>query len=155
MSMANPTPTPIPLRPRSAPIPTNLIRIGSQALKMDHVPVALIVDDCHFVTRRVARALVARGFECEVAANGREARELIRSQRFDLFVLDVDVPLINGLTLLEYLRRDPGHAEVPVLMLGDEDTDFDREQAIALGASGFLTKPLQLRPLYAIIDSIT
>lgn len=148
-------PAPIPLRPRSTPIPTNLIRRGSQALKMDHVPVALIVDDCHFVTRRVARALVARGFECVVASTGVAARVLMRTQQFDLFVLDINTPMINGFSLLGQLRADPQHAQVPVLMLGEEDSEGDREQAIALGASGLLTKPLQLRPLYAIIDSIT
>jgi DNA-binding response OmpR family regulator len=122
---------------------------------MDRRPVALIVDDCHFVTRRVARALVARGFECVVAADGYAGLEFLRSQRFDLFVLDIDMPMLNGFSLLQHLRHDPVHATAPVLMLSDEDSDADREQAIAFGASGYMTKPLQLRPLYAMIDSIT
>lgn len=132
-----------------------LSRRGSQALQMERLPVALIVDDCHFVTRRVARALEARGFECVVAANGYAGLELARSRHFDLFVLDIDMPMLNGFSLLQQLRLDPSHAAAPVLMLSDEDSAIDREQAMTLGATDCMTKPLQLRPLYSMIDSIT
>jgi DNA-binding response OmpR family regulator len=141
------------LRPRSAPIPAAFCR-QSEAFKIEHRPCALIVDDCHFVTRRVARALTARGFECVVAANGHQGLELAQSRRFELFVLDIDMPMINGFSLLKQLRQQPQHGATPVLMLSADETGKDRVRALALGASGYLTKPLQLRPLYESIDAI-
>ena len=152
--MNSPVPTPIPLRPRSMAVPASLCSRSSAALRLERLPVALIVDDCHFVTRRVARALTARKYETVVAADGYAGLQMLRSRRFDFIVLDVDMPMLNGLSLLQQVRHDPNHAAVPVLMLGDLDSSMDREQALELGADAYMTKPLQLRPLYAQLEQI-
>jgi DNA-binding response OmpR family regulator len=155
VDMQSSIPAPIPLRPRSAPVPVAVVHAGSSALKIAEQPQALIVDDCRFIAERLARALEAKGYECTVAADGYAGLELIRERRFDLCVLDIDTPMIDGFCLLRQLRRDPVHADTPVLMLSAEHSPADHQRATALGASGFLAKPLQLRPLYAMIDSMT
>ncbi|KIG15504.1 Phosphate regulon transcriptional regulatory protein PhoB (SphR) [Enhygromyxa salina] len=121
---------------------------------MEPRPKALVVDDCRFIAERVARALEAKGFDCTIAADGYQGLELLRRHDFDLFVLDVDMPMINGFGLLRQLRRDPVHACVPVLMLSAEHSSADHDRAIALGADAYMTKPLQLRPLNAVIDAM-
>lgn len=131
-----------------------MARIGSQALQIAARPQALIVDDCRFIAERVARVLEARGFECTVAADGYKGYEHLRGRRFDLFVLDVDIPMIDGFSLLRRLRCDDVHAETPVLMLSAEPSETDRDRAVALGATGILRKPLQLRPLNQMLDSL-
>lgn len=146
---------PIPLRPRSAPVPVAVAHIGSQALQIDVRPRALIVDDCRFIAERVARALESKGYECTVAPDGYEGLSLLRGQRFELFVLDVDMPMVDGFSLLRQLRNDPVHANTPVLMLSAEHSAADHDRAFALGANGYMTKPLQLRPLNAMVDSMT
>lgn len=148
-------PTPIPLRRRSSSVPVARHHGGSEALARDLCPQALIVDDCRFIAERVARALEARGYMCTVAQDGYEGLELLRGRRFDLFVLDIDMPMVNGFALLRHLRADPVHTTAPVLMLSVDPSGADQERAKSLGASAFMTKPLQLRPLYATIDSIT
>jgi DNA-binding response OmpR family regulator len=147
-------PTPIPLRPRSSPVPVAVARIGSQALQIAVRPQALIVDDCRFIAERVARVLEAKGFECTLATDGYKGFELLRGRRFDLFVLDVDVPMIDGFSLLRRLRCDAVHTDTPVLMLSTEPSETDHDRAVALGATGILRKPLQLRPLNQMLDAI-
>lgn len=149
-------PVPMHRRPSSAPVPVARSRSGSQAVRMDQFPQALIVDDCRFIAERVARALEAKGFECTIiATNGYAGVEAFRDRRFDLFVLDVDMPIVDGFSLLRQLRNDPVHASTPVLMLSVELSEADRDRAIALGANGYMTKPLQLRPLNAMIESLS
>ncbi len=116
-------------------------------------PVALVIDDCRFLAERVARVLAARGFDTVVATDGYEALKLLSNRRFELVVVDVDMPFVSGMTLLRRLRLDPVHAEIPVLMLG-ADPSAEHETALALGANGYMAKPLQIRPLTAMVDSL-
>lgn len=143
-------PVPIP-RPRSAPH-THVVAAVSVAAKVQRSS-ALIIDDCRFLAERVARVLAARGFDTQIATDGYEALNLLGSRRFDLVVLDVDMPFVSGMTLLRRLRLDPLHAEVPVLMLG-ADPLAEHESALAHGANGYLAKPLQIRPLNAAVDAL-
>jgi DNA-binding response OmpR family regulator len=131
-----------------------MAHVGSQALQIAVRPQALIVDDCRFIAERVARVLEAKGFECTITADGYKGLEQLRGGRFDLIVLDVDVPMVDGFSLLRRLRRDAVHNETPVLMLSTEPSEIDRDRAVALGATGILRKPLQLRPLNQMLDSM-
>jgi DNA-binding response OmpR family regulator len=135
-------------------VPIAAAGISSHALQIIARPQALIVDDSRFIAERVARALEAKGFECTLAADGYKGLEHLRARRFDLFVLDVDIPMIDGFALLRRLRRDAVHADTPVLMLSTESSEADQDRAVALGATGLLRKPLQLRPLNQMLDSI-
>lgn len=130
------------------------IEAQSSAVRAISRPRALIVDDCRFIAERVARALEVKGFECTVAGDGFAGLELARACRFDLFVLDVEMPYVDGFTVLRQLRGDPIHARTPVLMLAAEHSEADQMRAEELGASGYISKPLQLRPLNAIVDSM-
>lgn len=142
-------PVPVP-RPRSAP---HIHSVATAAAVRVQRPIALVIDDCRFLAERVARVLVARGFDTVVATNGYEALNLLANRRFELVVLDVDMPFVSGMTLLRRLRLDPVHADIPVLMLGADPT-AEHEHALAEGASGYLAKPLQVRTLTAMVDSL-
>ena len=154
VDMQSSIPNPIPLRPRSAPIPVAVANVGSSALQVAVRPQALIVDDCRFIAERVARALEAKGYDCTIASDGYKGLELLRGRRFDLFVLAIDIPMVDGFSLLRRLRRDNVHAETPVLMLATEVTESDRDRAVSLRANGLLRKPLQLRSLNHMLDSM-
>lgn len=143
-------PVPIP-RPRSAPHTHPSAVLTAVAARVQR-PVALVIDDCRFLAERVARVLAARGFDTQIAVDGYEALNHLAARRFDLVVLDVDMPFVSGMTLLRRLRLDPIHAEVPVLMLGADPSEH--ESALAHGANGYLAKPLQIRPLNAMVDSL-
>lgn len=89
-----------------------------------------------------------------MAGDGFAGLELIRARRFDLLVLDVDMPYADGFALLRQLRCDPVHVRAAVLMLAAEHSEADEAHAMELGASGYMSKPLQLRPLNAMLDSL-
>jgi DNA-binding response OmpR family regulator len=144
-------PVPVP-RPRSA-AHSHPVASGAAVAARVPRPVALVIDDCRFLAERVARILAARGYDPVVATDGYEALNLIRDHRFDLVVLDVDMPFVSGMTLLRRIRLDAAHADVPVLMLG-ADPSGEHEIALAQGASGYLAKPLQARSLTAMFDSL-
>jgi len=147
----------IPARTRSGPIslPVSVFQSRSAAaIRVASRPQALIIDDCRFIAGRVARALEAKGFECTVVGDGFAGLDLVRARRFDLFVLDVDVPFVGGFAVLRQLRGSTVHANTPVLMLAAERSEVDEVRALALGASGYMAKPLQLRPLNAMVDSL-
>jgi adenylate cyclase len=102
----------------------------------------LVVDD-----NRVNRLLLTRGLEqhghsVETAQNGRQALEMMRAGEFDLVLLDIEMPELNGFEVLEALLRDPALRDTPVIMTSASD-ELDRVvKCIELGAEDYLTKPL-------------
>lgn len=147
-------PDPLPLRRRS-PIPRAQIDAGSSAVCLNAWRRVLIVDDCRFIAERMARVLEARSFHCTIVADGYQGMQLLSEEDFDMVVLEVNTPVVDGFTLLRHIR-DQGstHAKVPVLMLSGEQSIADYDRAVELGADGYLAKPLQRRPLDAMLDSM-
>jgi two-component system chemotaxis response regulator CheY len=79
--------------------------------------------------------------EIEEAQNGIEALEKAVGQRFDLLLVDVNMPKMDGYTLLRELRRHPMLWSIPAIMVTTEDKESDRHRAYAAGASFHLPKP--------------
>ncbi|MEL6977783.1 MAG: response regulator [Pseudomonadota bacterium] len=106
-------------------------------------PRVLIVDDAATI-RLYHRGLIeAAGFEAHEAANGLEALETALRLSFDLFLVDVNMPEMNGYRFLEEARRTPQLSAVPAVMISTEAKDCDREQAFAAGANLYCVKPIQ------------
>jgi len=100
---------------------------------------ALVVDDHVTIARVVGSLLTLRGFKVQTASDPLEVLSLVRSQSFDLTVLDVNMPGMNGLDLLHHLRqRDPSCTYVMITADGSLDTVI---KALRLGAQGFIIKP--------------
>lgn len=93
--------------------------------------------------RAFIRAALEEDHDAEVveAESGFVALRVLPQQRFDLVVLDVNMPDINGLELIRFLRKSPTHARVPVLVVSTEASERDRERGASLGADAFLRKP--------------
>ncbi|HEV7371191.1 response regulator [Arenibaculum sp.] len=107
----------------------------------------LIVDDATLVRLFYREALQAAGFEVEEAINGIEAMEKVLSQRFDLLVVDVNMPKMDGLALLRALRAQAEVASVPVLVTSSEAAEHDVAAARAAGANYYLVKPISQEDL--------
>lgn len=103
----------------------------------------LVVDDANLVRVYYRSALEAAGYEVDEAMNGIEALERLLSAPFDLVVLDVNMPQMDGLTLLRTLRKRSGReAAVPVLVTSTEAKPQDMAAAHAAGANFYLVKPV-------------
>ena len=103
----------------------------------------LVVDDSSLVRLYYRSALEKAGFEVEQAINGIEAMERALSQPFDLVVVDVNMPRMDGLTFLRALRRGAADvATLPALMISTESETQDVVAAQAAGANFYLVKPV-------------
>jgi two-component system OmpR family response regulator len=112
----------------------------------------LVVDDEPFLRDAVAASLRFLGFEVTDAENGTEALRLARAGRFDLVVLDVMLPDVDGFEVVRRLRRDG--SRVPVIFLTARDTQDDKVTGLTIGGDDYLTKPFGLEELAARISSV-
>jgi sigma-B regulation protein RsbU (phosphoserine phosphatase) len=102
----------------------------------------LIVDDEELNREGLARHLQRHGYEVTGARNGREAIVLLGERRFDLVLLDIMMPGMNGLEVLKFLRRVDSLLDLPIIMVTARGDSQDVVEALELGANDYLTKPL-------------
>lgn len=106
----------------------------------------LIVDDEPSITEFVSYAMQKEGYRTEVASDGEEALRLIDQQHFDLFILDIMLPGIDG---YELCRRIRTRMSTPILFLSAKDTELNKVVGLELGADDYLAKPFGVRELLA------
>ena len=103
----------------------------------------LIVDDSSLVRLYYRNILERAGFEVEQAINGIEAIERVQAQAFNLVVVDVNMPKMDGFSFLRALRRSaPSVATLPALVITTENSQYDRDDARTAGANFYLVKPV-------------
>jgi two-component system chemotaxis response regulator CheY len=103
----------------------------------------LVVDDSSLVRLYCRDTLEQAGYEVEQAINGIEAMEKVLAQRFDLLIVDVNMPRMDGFSFLRTLRRGtPEVATLPALVISTEAGDLDIDDARAAGANFYLVKPV-------------
>lgn len=112
----------------------------------------LIVEDEAEISRFLRLELKYEGYEIEVASDGRTGLELAISEGFDLILLDVLLPELNGIEVLRRLRREK---HTPVIMLTARDTVADKVTGLDTGANDYITKPFHIEELLARIRAIT
>lgn len=108
--------------------------------------VLLAEDDPH-IARLVAFKLERAGFALSIAEDGEEALRKLRQGAFDLVLLDIMMPVRDGLQVLEELQSDPQLKGVPVVMLSARGHERDIERALALGAVDYIVKPFDPQEL--------
>ncbi|SDT78017.1 response regulator [Actinoplanes derwentensis] len=102
----------------------------------------LVVDDAATVRLYHSTLLNGAGFEVSEAANGLEAVEAALGTEFDLFVVDVNMPKMNGYACVEALRSDSVGSDAPIVMISTEDRPGDADRAYQAGANLYLVKPV-------------
>ncbi|HSW10240.1 MAG TPA: response regulator [Bacillota bacterium] len=119
--------------------------VGGSSRKAGNAsPVVMVVDDEPGIRRSLRVLLEREGYGVVEAGSGREAIELCKQHRPDLITMDVLLPDASGFNVLEELKNRPSTADIPVVMVSVVD---DRERGAALGASGYVMKPVDLREL--------
>ena len=115
-------------------------------------PKILVVDDEDGIRDLISDALSIGGFEVESSPDGLQALKAIRDHRFDLLILDVNMPKMDGFALLEKVRADG--LTTPVIMLSARGQKVDINQGLRLGADDYMTKPFGLEELSLRINAI-
>jgi two-component system chemotaxis response regulator CheY len=114
----------------------------------------LAVDDSAAMRQMVGITLTGAGHEVQQAADGREALQIAEKQKFDLVITDVNMPVMDGLTLVRHLRNLPGYRGVPLLVLTTEATTERKLEGKAAGATGWLVKPFNPDRLLATVAKV-
>jgi DNA-binding response OmpR family regulator len=102
----------------------------------------LLVDDERSVQTLLAYPLRKDGYEVVAATDGREALDRFAEQRFDLVVLDIMLPKLDG---IEVCRRMRSRSQVPIIMLTAKDDEIDKVLGLEMGADDYITKPFSVR----------
>jgi two-component system KDP operon response regulator KdpE len=114
-------------------------------MSMGHI---LVVDDEPQIRRVMRTTLVAQGYEVSDARTGDDALELIRSEKYDLVLLDVNMPGISGMEACREIRQG---SELPIIMVSVRGEERDKVKALDAGADGYITKPFNMSELLARI----
>ena len=100
----------------------------------------LVVDDSLTVREVERRLLESRGYEVEVAVDGMDGWNAVRSRKFDIVISDIDMPRLNGIELVRRIKGDPGLKAIPVMIVSYKDREEDRMLGLEAGADYYLTK---------------
>jgi two-component system chemotaxis response regulator CheY len=102
----------------------------------------LIVEDSKAIRSMIRVSLEeAGGFFAIEAGNGFEALKTLPTRRFDLVITDINMPDINGLELIGFVKSNPEYKDIPLVIVSTEKSDEDKKRGMALGASGYVVKP--------------
>lgn len=112
----------------------------------------LLAEDDELLADGLSTQLRQAGYDVEHAANGAVAEYLLKRARFDVAVLDVGLPMIDGLSVLRVLREQ--YPQLPVLMLSARDALDDRMAGFEAGADDYVTKPFDLPELLARLQAL-
>ncbi len=114
----------------------------------------LVVDDEKDILELVSYNLQKEGFHIETSQNGEDALEKIRSDRFDLLILDLMLPGIQGMELCKVLKSDNETASIPIIMLTAKSEELDKVLGLEMGADDYITKPFSPRELVARVNAV-
>ena len=115
----------------------------------------LIVEDST-TTRALIKAIIEEmgDFQTVEASSGFEALKLLPTQEFDLVITDINMPDINGLELINFMKKNSKYMNVPLVIVSTERSEEDRKRGMALGAKAYITKPFKAYELQEIIKQV-
>jgi len=114
----------------------------------------LTVDDSASIRLTTKVTLTNAGYSVTEAVNGAEGLATAQTAQFDLIVTDLNMPVMDGLTMIEELRKLPSQAGVPIIFLTTESDADLKARAKAAGATGWLTKPFDPENLVKIVKKV-
>jgi len=110
----------------------------------------LIVEDEKPINDLIEMNLTEAGYTCKCAYDGMEAANILEKERFDLILLDIMLPYVDGYELMEYIKP----LEIPVIFLTAKGSVADRVKGLKLGADDYLVKPFEIVELLARVETI-
>jgi len=114
----------------------------------------LTVDDSASIRATIKIALSGAGYSVAEADNGANGIAQANAGNYDLIITDLNMPVMDGLTMIEELRKLPAHTGVPIIFLTTESDEGMKQRAKAAGATGWLTKPFDPEQLVRIARKV-
>ena len=110
----------------------------------------LIVEDEEAIANLIRMNLVKAGYQCEIASDGEEAANAIQERTFDLILLDIMLPKLNGYEVLEYAKE----VDIPVIFLTAMGETEQKVKGLKLGAEDYIAKPFEIAELLARVETV-
>ena len=110
----------------------------------------LIVEDEKPISNLIKLSLTNAGYSCQCAFDGESAADMIEEKRYDLILLDVMIPYIDGFELMEYIRP----FEIPVIFITAKNSVNDKVKGLRMGAEDYIVKPFEIIELLARVDVV-
>ena len=114
----------------------------------------LTVDDSPSLRQMVAYTLRSAGYQVAEAADGQEGVDKAKTGRFEMILTDQNMPVMDGLTLIQQVRAMPTYARVPIVMLTTESSDEMKARGRAAGATGWMVKPFDPKRLLEVVRKV-
>lgn len=118
------------------------------------MPRILLVEDNEMNRDMLSRRLLRRGYEVEMAVDGRQGVDLARASNPDLILMDMSLPVLDGWGATRELKADPATHGIPVIALTAHAMSGDREKALEAGCDDYDTKPIELPRLLEKIETL-
>lgn len=114
----------------------------------------MTVDDSKTVRQVLNTALEGAGYEVIEASDGVEAVKLLAHSKIDVLVTDLNMPNMDGLSLVKQVRRSPGNRFLPIIMLSSESQAEKKQEGKAAGVSGWIVKPFKPEQVLSIVQMV-
>jgi len=113
----------------------------------------LVVEDSPTMRQLIAFALKRiQGSRVVEATDGVDALRKLAGQKFDMLLVDINMPIMDGLKLVSLVRGDPTNRDIPIIIITTEGAEEDRKKALSLGANAYLPKPIQTQELLKLVS---
>jgi CheY-like chemotaxis protein len=113
----------------------------------------LLVEDNEMNRDMLSRRLTRRGYDVNMAVNGKEGVDMAKEESYDLILLDMSLPVMDGWEAAGVLKADPNTQAVPIIALTAHALSGDKEKALAAGCDDYDTKPVELKRLLGKIEA--
>jgi two-component system chemotaxis response regulator CheY len=115
----------------------------------------LVVEDSPTMSQLISFALKRiPGSRIVEANDGIDALKKLSTQKFDIILTDINMPIMDGLKLVSMVRNDPAHKTIPIIIITTEGAEEDRKRGLALGANAYIPKPIQTADLLNVVNGI-
>jgi two-component system chemotaxis response regulator CheY len=118
------------------------------------MPNILVVEDSPtmrqligFAIKRIPQSRVIE------ATDGVDALKKLSSEKVDIILADINMPIMDGLKLVSLLKGNPSYRDIPVIIITTEGAEEDKKRALAIGANAYLTKPIQTQELMKLVNT--
>lgn len=114
----------------------------------------LTVDDSRTMREMVTFTLKSAGYDVVEAADGQQALSMLGTNKVDLIITDLNMPVMDGLTLIRKVRAIPTHRTLPILMLTTESDEKKKSEGRSAGATGWIVKPFNPDKLVSVVQKV-